>query len=151
MAYCTQADVQIAVGGADKLLQLADQAGTGALDAAAVAVIANAITEASAEMASYIGHRISVNAVAAAVPDVVKLKAAAWAARVLRRNLYNGQPLQDDLEREATDRKWLEGVATGLYSLGVQPELPQSDIVIDKAGQRDPSLKVSARRLRGYA
>src|SRR5262245_36574624 len=102
MAYCTQADVQIAVGGLAKLAQLSDQDGTlnGAVDPVPVAA---AIAEATAEMASYIGHRISVNAVAANIPDVVKLKAASWAARVLRRNLYNGQPLADDLEREKID------------------------------------------------
>lgn len=150
MAYCAQADVQIAVGGAIKLAQLSDPDNllAGLVNTATVAA---AITEASAEMASYIGHRISVNAIAAAVPDIVRLKAAAWAARVLRRNAYNGQPLEDDLTREETDRKWLDGVATGLYSLGVQPELAAAPEVTDKAAPRDPTMKVSAARLRGFA
>lgn len=150
MTYCTQADVEIAVGGLTKLAQLSDQENllAGAVDAT---VVANAIAEACAEMSSYIGHRISVDAIAADIPDIVKLKAAAWAARVLRRNAYNGQPLTDDLEREKTDRDWLKGVASGLYSLGVEPELRAAPEVSDKASPRDPTLKVSAARLRGYA
>lgn len=150
MAYCTESDVQIACGGATKLAELSDQGNNlnGAVDHA---VVTAAITEASAEIASYIGHRISVTAVAAAIPDIVRLKAASWAVRVLRRNLYNGQPLADDIEREDIDRKWLLQVAQGLVSLGVEPELPAASTVTDKAAPRDPSLKVSALRLRGYA
>lgn len=146
MAYCTQADVEIAVGGPAKLVQLSDQDGSGAVDAG---VVANAIAEADAEINSYIGHRYAVPL--SPVPDIIKLKSAAWAARVLRRNLYNGQPLADDLEREATDIKWLDRVATGVVSLGIEPTPEKASIVVDKAGARDPSLKVSALRLRGYA
>lgn len=149
MAYCTQADLEAEVG-TIKLAQLSDRDNVlaGAIGTAAVA---NAIAEASAEMASYIGHRISVTAVAAAVPAVVKFKAVAWAIRVLRRGTYNGQPMQDDIDREAVDRKWLEGVATGMHSLGVEPELKAASIVNDKAAPRDSSLTVSRARLRGYA
>lgn len=149
MAYCTQADLESEVG-IIKLAQLTDRDNllSGAVNATAVT---NAIAEASAQMASYIGHRVSVDAVAAAIPPVVKFMAVAWAIRVLRRGSYNGQPLEDDLDREKTDREWLNGVATGLYSLGVEPELTKAGIVIDKAAPRDPSLKVSAARLRGYS
>jgi phage gp36-like protein len=150
VAYCAESDVQIACGGLEKLAQLSDQ--DGALSGAVNhAVVTSAITEATAEMASYIGHRISVNAVAAAVPDVVKMKAASWAVRVLRRNLYNGQPLSDDIEREAVDREWLKDVAKGLVSLGVQPELPAAPEITDKAAPRDSTLSISRLKLRGYA
>lgn len=150
MAYCVEADVQTAAGGATKLAELSDQDGvlSGAVNHT---VVTAAIAEATAELASYIGHRISVTAVAATIPDIVKLKTASWAVRVLRRNLYNGQPLADDLQREEIDRKWLMQVAQGLVSLGVEPELAAATEVIDKAAPRDPSLKVSALRLRGYA
>ncbi len=149
MTYCTQADVEIAVGGPAKLLQLADQAGTGTLDAAAIAVVAAAIVESDAELNSYIGHRYAVPL--SPVPDIVRMKSANWAARVLRRNLFNGQPLADDIEREGTDIKWLLGVADGTISLGLEPTPEKASIVIDKAAPRDPSLKVSSLRLRGYA
>lgn len=150
MAYCTQADVQISVGGAIKLAQLSDLDNVlaGAVNAAAVAA---AIDEASAEMASYIGHRISVTAIQASIPRVVVNKAASWAARVLRRNAYNGQSLADDLDREKMDREWLMGVADGTISLGVEPAPKDADVIVDKAAPRDSSLNISRAKLRGFA
>lgn len=143
-------DVQNAAGGAAKLAQLSDQDNVlgGAVNAS---VVTQAIEEATAEIASYVGHRISVTAIAETVPTVLRLKASGWAVRVLRRNAYNGQPLTDDLDREEIDRKWLDGVARGIYSLGVEPELPAADIVNDKAALRDPTLIVSRARLRGFS
>lgn len=150
MAYCTQADVQISVGGAIKLAQLSDLDNVlaGAVNVAAVAA---AIDEASAEMASYIGHRISVTAIQASIPRVVVNKAAAWAARILRRNAYNGQPLADDLDREKMDREWLMHVADGTISLGVEPAPKDADVITDKAAPRDSSLNISRAKLRGFA
>lgn len=148
MAYCTQADLESEVG-IVKLAQMSDRDNllAGAVNATAVT---NAIAEASAQIASYIGHRISINAVASEIPDIVKFMAVAWAIRCLRRGTYNGQPLEDDLDREKTDREWLDGVATGRYSLGVEPELKAAPEITDKASPRDSSMRVSAARLRGY-
>lgn len=150
MAYCTEADVQISVGGAIKLAQISDQDNllSGAVNHPAVTA---AIDEASAEMASYIGHRISVTAIAVSVPRVVVNKAAAWAARILRRNAYNGQQLADDLDREKIDREWLMHIADGTISLGVEPAPKDADVITDKAAPRDSTLTVSRARLRGYA
>lgn len=150
MAYCTQADVQISVGGAIKLAQLSDLDNvlSGAVNTAAVAA---AIDEASAEMASYIGHRISVTAIQASIPRVVVNKAAAWAARVLRRNAYNGQPLTDDLDREKMDREWLMHIADGTISLGIEPAPKDADVITDKAAPRDSTLNISRAKLRGFA
>lgn len=150
MAYCTQNDVQVSVGGAIKLAQLSDldNALGGAVNTTAVAA---AIDEASAEMASYIGHRISVTAIQSSIPRVVVNKAAAWAARVLRRNAYNGQPLQDDLTREEMDREWLKGVANGTISLGVEPAPKDADVITDRAAPRDATLQISRSRLRWFA
>lgn len=150
MAYCVEADVQISVGGAIKLAQLSDLDNVlaGAVNHTAVAA---AIDEASAEMASYIGHRISVTAIQASIPRVVVNKAAAWAARILRRNAYNGQPLEDDLDREKMDREWLMHIADGTLSLGVEPAPRDADVVTDKAAPRDSTLNISRSRLRGFA
>lgn len=147
MAYCTEADVQGAVGGAVKLAQLSDQDN---LLAGAVnhVVVAAAIAEACGELDSYIGHRSGVPL--SPVPTLVVAKAAAWAARILRRNAYNGQPLTDDIEREQIDREWLAMVAAGTVSLGIQPTPPPSDTIIDKAAPRDPTRKISEARLKGY-
>lgn len=145
MAYSTLAQVQTAVGGPERLLQLCDLTNTGTLD---VSVVDAAIAEADAEINSYIGHRHAVPL--ASPPDVVVYKSAAWAARVLRRNRYQGQPLEDDLERERNDREWLEGVADGTISLGIDPEPKAASSVIDNAGPRDSSLSVSRARTRGF-
>lgn len=143
-------DVQNAAGGAIKLAQLSDQDNElgGAVN---TGVVTQAIDEATAEIASYVGHRISVTAITETVPTVLRLKAAGWTVRVLRRNAYNGQPLADDLDREEIDRKWLDGIARGVYSLGVEPDLPAADIVNDKSALRDPTLIVSRARLRGFS
>lgn len=150
MAYCGEADVQNTVGGATKLAQLSDLDNllSGQVNHTAVAA---AIDEASAEMASYIGHRISLGAIQSSIPRVVVNKAAAWAARILRRNAYNGQPLEDDLEREKMDREWLMLVAEGKISLGVEPAPKDAPEITDKAAPRDSTLQVSRRALRGFA
>lgn len=150
MAYCVEADVQNSVGGAIKLAQLSDLDNVlaGAVNHTAVTA---AIDEASAEMASYIGHRISVTAIQASIPRVVVNKAAAWAARILRRNAYNGQPLEDDLEREKIDREWLEKIANGTLSLGVEPAPKDADVITDGAKPRDSTLQISRKALRGFA
>src|SRR3990172_3660157 len=108
MAYCTIAQVQTAVGGPARLLQLSDLAGNSEQDASADAVVTAAIAEADGEIDMAIGHRFAVPL--PVVPAAIAAKSAAWAARILRRNCYNGQPLEDDLTREETDRKWLEKV-----------------------------------------
>jgi len=150
VAYCTEADVQTAVGGATKLAQLSDQdnALSGAVNHT---VVTAAIDEATAEMAGYIGHRISVNAIAAAVPRLLVNKAAAWAARILRRNAYNGQPLADDLDREEIDRKWLMLVAEGRVSLGVEPEIQNAPEIADVAATRSSTFTISRERMKGFA
>ena len=150
MAYCVEADVQISVGGATKLAQLSDLDNVLSGQVNHTAVTA-AIDEASAEMASYIGHRISLSAIQSSIPRVVVNKAAAWAARILRRNAYNGQPLEDDLEREKIDREWLMQVAEGKISLGVEPAPKDAPEITDKAAPRDSTLQISRRALRGFA
>jgi phage gp36-like protein len=133
------------VGGPARLLELSDLANLNSLDAG---VIDAAIAEADAEIDSYIGHRFAVPL--STVPPIITLKSAAWAARILRRNRYNGQPLQDDLEREATDREWLRGVADGTISLGLEPTPVGASMVIDKAAPRDATLSVSRERTKGF-
>jgi phage gp36-like protein len=146
MAYSTQALVQNAVGGPEKLLQLTDLANANAptIDAA---VVAQAIAEADSVIDSYVGHRFAVPL--SPIPPVVRDLSTAWTARVLRRNKYNGQVLQDDIDREVVDRKWLEGVAKGVISLGIEPTPAKASMINDKAGQRSPLLVVSRQRLRG--
>lgn len=146
MAYSTQDQVQTAVGGPDKLAQLSDLSNTGS-PAIVPAVVSAAIAEADGEINSMIGHRYAVPLTT--VPDLIAAKSAAWAARILRRNKYNGQPLPDDIDRERMDRDWLKLVANGTASLGIEPTPGAASIVTDKATTRDSTKLMSRDRLRG--
>lgn len=148
MAYSTLDDLETAVGGLFKLAQLTDQDGLlgGAVNTAKGD---KAIKLADAAIDSYTGHRFGVPM--SPVPDSIMALSTQWAARLLRRWLYNGQPLQDDIDQEVIDRKWLVGVADGTISLGLQPTPPPSPDVSDAVGARDSTLNVSRAKLRGYA
>lgn len=151
MAYSTQDDIQTAVGGLTKLAQLSDQEGNlgGGVN---VTVITKAIAQADAVIDSYTGHRFGVPM--SPVPPSINAMSAQWAARLLRRWLYQGQPgnvTDQDHDQEVIDREWLDGVSKGTISLGLVPIPPPAVTVTDKVGERDSTLIVSRRRLRGYA
>jgi phage gp36-like protein len=148
MAYSTLAQVQIAVGGLANLVQLADLEEANTLDSGALAVIDAAIAEADGHIDSYVAHRSKVPLVT--TPIVISSMSARWAARILRKNRYKGQPMVDDQEAERIDIAWLDGVSKGVISLGVDPEPLAATIVIDKAAPRDPSLFVSRRRMKDF-
>jgi phage gp36-like protein len=149
MPYCTIAQVETAVGGPARLLELSDLAGSGVQDEAADAVVLAAISEADGEIDMVIGHRFNVTVLHSLNPPALQFKSAAWAARLLRRNCFNGQPLEDDLKREETDRKWLDKVAEGTVSIGVEPSPEPASAVNDKFGRRDSLKTVSRLKLRG--
>ncbi len=149
MPYCTIDDVATAVGGPDRLLQLSDLANDGVKNARTDAVVMRAIAEADGEIDMAIGHRFSVTELHAKNPEPLQFKSAAWAARVLRRFAYNGQPMPDDLEHEKMDREWLKQVATGLVSIGIEPYPGPASIVNDKFGTRDSMKSVSRAKLKG--
>lgn len=144
MAYSTHAQVQIAVGGPARLIELADLDNDGTED---TGVVDAAIATADAVIDSYTGHRYGVPL--SPVPTVISALSSYWAARVLRRNRYNGQPMVDDNDQELVDREWLLKVAEGTISLGIEPTPAKASIVIDKAGERDSTKAVSRDRLRG--
>jgi len=135
MAYTTIDDVRIAVGGKRALVELADleQEVTVPDDithASVVAVVGNAIREADGVINGYLKQRSAVPL--AVVPDEIKFMSASWAARVLRRNRYKGQPIAEDQNAE----------------VGLEPTPERSSIVIDKAAPRDSTLDISRDRLR---
>jgi len=148
MPYCAQNDVQIAVGGSKALLELADLEDEGSFTAAVLAVIAKAIAEADHEIDSYVNKRFDVPL--NPVPPVVADKSAKWAARVLRRNRFKGQPIAEDLDAEKIDREWLVGVSNGSISLGINPTPTKAAGVIDKAAPRDPTKAISLDKMQGF-
>lgn len=110
-----------------------------------VATVAAAIREADGYINSYLRQRFAVPL--ATPTDEVVAMSAAWAARVLRRARYKGQPVADDQEAEKIDRLWLKGVADGTIQLGIEPSPTKSSIVTDAVGERDSSLRISSAKL----
>lgn len=127
------------------MLELSDISNANALD---LTVVDQAIAAADSAIDSYLGKRFAVPL--ASVPAVISNLSAYWAARVLRRNRYSGQPMHDDNDQEAVDREWLRGVATGEISLGIDPPPTKSSIVTDRADVRDSTKLVSRDRTRGF-
>lgn len=158
MAYSTLDKVRVAVGGARNLVELADLEDTAAAfgdtpaeqlaDAAVVSVIADAIAEADGIINGYLKQRNAVPLVAA--PPEIAAMSASWAARVLRRNRYKQQPIAEDQEAEKIDREYLKAIAEGTIQLGLTTTPAKSDIVVDKAAPRDPTLEVSRNRMRDF-
>lgn len=146
MAYSTQQQVQVAVGGSAALRELSDQEDTGAID---VGIVATAIAEADALIDSYINQRYDVPL--NPVPPPIANLSARHAARVLRRNRFKGQPIAEDLDAEAIDREWLDKIANGRVSLGINPTPTKATSVIDKGSvPRDPTFAISMDRLKGF-
>lgn len=142
MAYCTQADLERRVGGAAKLVQLADHDGNGAIDAGLVDA---AIAEADGEVNRFMNKRFAVplNPVP---PEVVALSAKI-AARVLRR--WRGMLTADDASDEKNDLAALASIAKGETILSILPAA-KSPIAIDQAGERDSTKNVSREKLKGF-
>ena len=146
MPYSTQATVQIAIGGLKKLVEATDQENlTGAV---VVAVLDQAINEADAIINSYLRKQWSVPL--NPVPDVIANLSASWAARNLRRNLFNGLKQPEDADQEAVDREWLTAVAKGEISVDVTVAPTKAPDRIDSAQPRDSTMKISSARLRFY-
>lgn len=143
MAYTSIAAIQSAIG-ADTLIALSDVAATGAVN---TDIVGSAIAEADGTIDSYAHKRYSVPF--ATTPTVIAALALRMTLRILRRD--RGQTTQQDALDEETDRKWLEHLAKGLVSVGVEPDPEASGLVVDKAGVRSPTTKdVSRERLKGF-
>jgi phage gp36-like protein len=144
MAYCAaQPDLERAVGGLAKLVQLTAAPGGAVVD---LVVAAAAIDEADTLINSYV-EKVHAAPVTPA-PASLKLLSAKIAARVLRR--WKTSMLQTDVDDETNDRKWLEGVAKGDISLGVEPVPAASSMQVAKAGARDSTKNVSREKTKGF-
>lgn len=141
MAYTTQAAIESAIGVGDLEALSTVDGGTPA------DVVAAAIAEADAIIDSYAHKRHAVPF--ETVPATIAALSARMAVRILRRD--RRMVLTQDAIDETTDRKWLENLAKGLVTVGVEPSPAASELVVDKAGERSPTLKaVSRERLKGF-
>lgn len=142
MAYTTQAAIESAIGVAD-LDALSNVDGATPAD-----VVAAAIEEADKLIDSYARKRFPADQIAAS--RVIASLSARMAVRNLRRD--RRMVLQADVTGDEADRKWLAALAAGLVTLDVDHiDGKSAELVIDKAGERDPTTKaVSRERLKGF-
>lgn len=143
MAYSTQDDLQQAVGGAARLVQLTDWDNDRVAD---TGVITAAISEADAEIDSYVNKQYAVP-LASVPPAIKRLSARRAKYRLLSPRGMVDSFVKDEYE---ADTKWLEGVRDGLISLGIEPIPQAASMRIDAVSER-PSLKeVSRKKLFGF-
>ena len=109
MGYVTQEELATRFG-ADELIAIADRDRDGTADPA---VIEQAITDASAEIDSYLGTRYSVPLDEA--PAAVK----SACADIARYRLMDERPLDEVTKRYDSAIRFLRDVATGRASLGI--------------------------------
>ena len=113
MAYCTQADIERRIGDED-LAALADHDGDGSPDAD---VVEAAITDACSLIDSYLSVRFTVPV--SPVPEAVRPRAVNLAVYFLR--LGRDSATEDVIRQYDEDIAWLERVAAGSVSLGIEP------------------------------
>lgn len=142
MAYTTKPELATAAGGMTKLLELADLDNTGDL-VAVDAAIARAQSIAEGWIHSYAQRRYAVPF--SPVTDVVKQLAADETIYrlVQARRMVTTDQRENHEERE----KWLENLAKGLVSPGVDPEPPSSTNVSPAIIPRDENESVSRKTL----
>lgn len=143
MAYSTLADVQIAAGGAARLVALADYNNDNLADAG---VVDAAIAEADATINTYASKRFLVPFVS--TPDAIAKLSARMAVRYLRRN--KSMQLAADIEEEKSDRAWLEALASGAVLPGVEPIPDKGSMIVDDVGDRESTRTTTRERMKGY-
>lgn len=145
MAYCVQADVELAVGGLKRLKQLMDWDNDGAVD---VATVTDCIAEADALIDSFAAKRFTVPF--NPVPPIIKRMSAQLAPLVgarRRRVLTEGEQIQWDsiAGTEQGKEGWLLKLATGVVTPGTDPmptqhgTMANDGVEIALPGDRDAS------------
>lgn len=145
MAYLTEDALRVAVGGAAKLVQLTDDNNDNTADAD---VIAQLISEVDGYINGYVGKRYAVPL--GTVPSTVSALAAREGARRARRRRGGAISIGDDIELEKLDREWLEAIASGMVTLGVEPAPAKSELVVDEVGDRDTLRTTTRNNTKGF-
>jgi phage gp36-like protein len=146
VAYSSQDDVVIAAGGSRALAELTDLDGAlnGEIDPA---VLAAAIGDADAMIDTYVGRNKQVP-LQAPIPQIIKRLSADEALYLLRmRRQMVGEAEQ---LRHENNLRWLEGVARGFLTLGVDPQPSKSSLVapaVVEVGEDD--REITAESLKG--
>jgi phage gp36-like protein len=145
VAYSVKADVQVAIGGPERLDEVSDHDGDGVADDA---VVTSAIAEADALIDSYCRIRYAVPF--SSPPEMVRRFSAAEAAYLLKS--HRGANTQDDDDKHDRRVEWLRDVGKGLASPGADPPPAKSTAVVPKVIDRDPEeYEVSRENLKGFS
>lgn len=145
MAYASQTDVQLAAGGAERLVQLADYAASGSANPD---VIASVLAEAEAIVNKSIQLRYAVP-LAEPIPSIIRTlvaREAVWLMK-LARDMVTEADLTAHTERMAV----LKDIADGRMALGASPTPLKSSHVVDRATGPDDLRPVSRDALKGFA
>lgn len=145
MAYCTQSDVELAVGGAERLRQLADWDRDNSVD---TDVVANAIEWADGYIDSVISRRY---AVPVASPIPVRLKHLSADGAIYKLKKDRGMATEQDVEH-FTDvwQKEVEKIGNGQITLGVDPLPTKSSLVADQQVDRPSTKNVGRDQTKGF-
>lgn len=148
MAYTDQTAVASAAGGLSVLVDLTDQDGTGAGQVNA-AVLAKAIADVGGMIDSYVAKQRAVPL--NPVPAVVALKAAQEVVFLLRSQKPRAPIGELELSRHEENIKWLEGVARGSITLGVDPQPAKSALVSPAVVTVDDAIaEITAKNTVGF-
>ncbi|MFH0901890.1 MAG: DUF1320 domain-containing protein [Pseudomonadota bacterium] len=143
MAYCSQADVTKAAGGAAKLVELTDIEASGTLN---TAVLNDAIAEADAWIDGYLQKRYSVPL--ASTPEDIRRLAAREVVFLLKD--ARRATTDDDKSHHEERLLLLRDVAKGIRGLAVEPLPAASSNVAPEVMERDSDESISRQTLDDY-
>lgn len=147
MAYCSQSDLENALGGADKLVELLDKDGDGIADTAIVTAILN---RASAEVNSAVQVVIDLSNLVAPYPDALIYNTADIGAYYAYLDGTSGQAVPENVKlRYDNAIKWLDQVATRQRTLGIASK-PATGLDVQQIDPDADSTKVSRTSLKGF-
>lgn len=142
--YATQANLEDACGGTQRLVQLTDWDGDRIPDAARITA---ALTAASAEVSSYLAKQRYVPLAAPYPQTVIDVTARITRYRMSSARGMTTQQERDDFE---SDVKWLVGVSDGSIKLDVDPQPTKASDRVDGFSERPTSKDVSRAKLAGF-
>lgn len=127
MAYCTQTDLETAVGGSATLVQLLDRDGDGTADSA---VVTSVLDRATAEANSAIQVSVDLSTITSPYPDSLIFATANIGAYYSWLLGSSGQAVPDHIRALYDDAlRWLDQVARRERTLGVVPRETTDQLV----------------------
>lgn len=118
--FCTQADVERAIGGAGLFLQLMDPSNSGSVDTQSVQDVLDA---GSSEMASYIQLAVEISGLQSPYPRVLVLKTADMCAyHAFTRGSHGQGTPQNIVDKYEAAVRWAKDVGQRQATLGVVPK-----------------------------